>query len=195
MLGVRPELVERIADEGVVHRHDHAGRRARAADLFDRQRVADVVRAGASERIGDGNAEQAQLGHPFHQLGRPAAVGVEFSSLGLDLAGGKVTGALLNQALFVGELEIHGRRRLAHEDPQVNRAQFQLRAIQHCVVMPRGVRVCPDRRRNHGERRGHDECTPFDDAKRSRALLRFPHCPPQPRARLCDRIRRHPRLP
>ena len=70
LLLVGAELVDRIADQRVVDAHDHAGRRAGAADLLHREHVADVVDAGAAVLLGDRHAEEAELGHARHQLRR-----------------------------------------------------------------------------------------------------------------------------
>ena len=53
---VGAELVERVAEERVVHAHDDAGRRARRADLLHHERVGERVEAGAAVLLRDRHA-------------------------------------------------------------------------------------------------------------------------------------------
>src|SRR3990172_6686292 len=101
------ERKERVARQGIVHRQDDAGGRARPRDLLHRDHVADVVHSRPPVLLGDGNPHQPQFGHlPDEFLREPPGL-VELRRLREHLLLGEVPRHLLDHPLLFGKIENH----------------------------------------------------------------------------------------
>ncbi len=76
-------------------------------DLLAGERLGDVVEAGAAVFLGDDDAEDPQLGHALDQVQVELVVDVVLDRDRQDALVHEVADGLLDQALFVGEVEIH----------------------------------------------------------------------------------------
>ena len=84
-----------------------------AFELLAQDREADVVHAGAAVGLGDRRAEEPLLAHPREQLAREATVLVPVADVRQDLGLGEGSGALLDEAVLVGQAEVDHRSMLA----------------------------------------------------------------------------------
>ena len=100
--------LDRAADERGLNRDDGPRRGVAAADLLDDQPVADVVEAPAAVLLGDRGAEVAHVPEPAGELAVEACVAVVVARPRDDLVVGEVARRLGDQALLVGEVEVHG---------------------------------------------------------------------------------------
>ena len=98
---------ERQADQRVVHlergRRGAVGRR----DLHDRERIGDVVGAGAVEFRRHGHAQHAELAHAGEGFAREARDAVAFGGRRRQFALGELAGHVTDLPLAFGQ---HGRR-------------------------------------------------------------------------------------
>src|SRR3972149_5281521 len=62
------ELEDRVARQGIVHRHDDAGGSARPGDILHGDRVADVVHPRAAVLLRAGGPPEAEIPHLAPQL-------------------------------------------------------------------------------------------------------------------------------
>src|SRR5690606_8998870 len=109
LLRVGAVAIDGVAVERVVDAHDDARRRAAPGDLLHGHRVADVIQARPTPRLGDRDAHQAQLTELLDRLGRKRVLLVPLPGVGDELARGELSGHALDLALDVGELEVHGQ--------------------------------------------------------------------------------------
>ena len=92
-----------------VHRHDDAQRRVDVFEFLAGQAERDVVHPGAAVLDGHRDAEQAELGHLRQDVLVEAVRAVEFLDARRNLTGAPLAHGLLEQALFVGQVEVdHG---------------------------------------------------------------------------------------
>ena len=86
-----------------------AERRLAALDLLARERLGDEVEAGAAVFLRDDDPEDPELGHAFDQLHVELVVDVVLDRHRQDALVHEGADGVLDQALLVGELEIHRR--------------------------------------------------------------------------------------
>ena len=91
-----------------MHRDQRAERRLAALDLLAGERLGDEVEAGAAVLLGDHDAEDPELRHALDQLHVELVVDVVLDRDGQDPLVDEGANRLLDQALLVGELEVHG---------------------------------------------------------------------------------------
>ncbi len=103
--GVGSGSVRTIA--GTIELHMELERRLAAFDLFASECLGDEVEPGAAVLLGDDDPEDAELGHPRHQVEVEAVVDVVLHRHRKDALVDKRTNGLLNQPLFRCKLEIH----------------------------------------------------------------------------------------
>ena len=84
LLRVGTESRNRLDDERIVDRGNHRDDRARARQRFDRERVADVVLAGAAPFGADRHAHQAERRELAHEVARERALVVNRRRLRRD---------------------------------------------------------------------------------------------------------------
>src|SRR5262245_15776870 len=104
----RPELRHGITVERVVHRHDGSMRGAGTCDFLESQHVSHGVAPGSSQGLRNGYAHQAELTHAAHRLPREARFAVDGLRDGAHLLLREVSRHLLDHALLVRELDVHG---------------------------------------------------------------------------------------
>ena len=98
---------QRQAVQAGVHRHDHAQRRVDVLELLAGQAEADVVHAGAAVLLRHRDAEQTERRHAAeHAIAIEAMLPVGFPDVRRDLARAPLADRLLEQTLFVGEIEV-----------------------------------------------------------------------------------------
>ena len=103
----RAPLLDRARDQRGLHRDDGAGGGVGAADLLDDQAVADVVEAAAAVLLGDRRAEVADLAQLARQLAVETGRAVVLPDPRDDLLVGEFARRFGDQALLVGQLEVH----------------------------------------------------------------------------------------
>ena len=75
--------------------------------LLDGKRIGERVGAAAAVLLGERDAHQPQLAHLRHQLVWEGLGAVELLGDGADLVAREVAHRVADQALFVGEREVH----------------------------------------------------------------------------------------
>src|SRR6185312_16014161 len=95
------------ADERGLHRDDRADRAVAAADLLDDQPVGEVVQARAAVLGGHDRAEVALVCDLLDEIEVEVVVARVFARLDHDLVVGELARGLLDQALLVGQVEVH----------------------------------------------------------------------------------------
>jgi len=90
-----------------VHRDERPERGLAALDLLARQRLGDVVEAGASVLLRDHDAEDPELGHALDQLEVELVLDVVLDRDRQDALVDERAHRVLDQSLLVGELEVH----------------------------------------------------------------------------------------
>ena len=99
---------QRQAVEPGVHRHDHAQRRVDVFELLAGQAERDVVHPRAAVLRRHGDAEQAELGHLRQDAsGRTRCARSSSWIRGATSRRAPLAHRLLEQALFVSEIEVH----------------------------------------------------------------------------------------
>ena len=78
-----------------------------ALDLLADERLRDEVEPGAAVLLGDHDPEQAQLGHALDHAHVEVVVDVVLDRVRQHALVHEVADGLLDQALLVGELEVH----------------------------------------------------------------------------------------
>ena len=106
----RTQQRERVQPD--VDRDQRPERRLAALDLLAGERLGDEVEPGAAVLLGDHDAEDPELGHALDQLEVELVVDVVLDRDREDPLVDEGADGLLDQALLVGELEVH-RRSLA----------------------------------------------------------------------------------
>ena len=101
-------LEQRERVEADVHRDQRPERRLAALDLLARERLGDEVEPGAAVLLRDHDAEDPELGHALDQLHVELVVDVVLDGDGQHALVHEGADGLLDQALLVGELEVHG---------------------------------------------------------------------------------------
>ena len=95
------------ADQRVVHLERGRRRAVGRRDLHDRERIGDIVGAGAVELRRHGHAQHAELAHAGEGFAREARDAVAFGSRRRQFAGRKLAGHVADLPLAFGQ---HGRR-------------------------------------------------------------------------------------
>ena len=98
---------DRLADQPAADRHDPAQGGVGAAELLHRERVGHVVAADAAVLLGDGEAEEAELGHLRHDREVDGLVVVPLHPVRHGLALEEVAGEVAEGLLLLGEREVH----------------------------------------------------------------------------------------
>ena len=101
------EEQDRLADQAAADRHDAAQRGVGAAELLHGQRVGDVVAAEAAVLLGDGQAEEADLGHLGHDREVDGLVAVPPGAVRDRLLVEEGARQVAEGLLLVGEGEVH----------------------------------------------------------------------------------------
>src|SRR5215470_17609001 len=106
LLVVAAPREQRQAVEADVHRHDDAQRRVDVFELLAREAERDVVHAGAAVLLRHADAEQPELLQPADDaLAVEVVAPVVIFDVRLNFARAPLTHRLLEQAMFVGEVE------------------------------------------------------------------------------------------
>ena len=90
-----------------MHRDQRPERRLAALDLLAGERLGHEIEPGAAVLLGDDDAEDPQLGHALDQVQVELVVDVVLDRDRQDALVHEGADGLLDQALFVGEVEIH----------------------------------------------------------------------------------------
>src|ERR1700730_304660 len=107
LLLLRTEEDDGLGTDRGVDVEDHRRAGAEARDFLDEDRERQVVEPGAAVRVGDQDAEQAELGGLVNQVPRELAVVIDRFGARPDLALGEIPNELANLLLFRAEGEIH----------------------------------------------------------------------------------------
>ena len=108
LLIVVAEELDRVANQRIVHRQDHAGRSANPADLLDDDGVRHHVHAGATPFLGHRDAGQAHLGRLGDHLDGEDPLGIDVLGHRRDHLFGESSDLFAQQLLFFAELDLHG---------------------------------------------------------------------------------------
>ena len=101
------EEQDRLADQSAADRHDAAQRGVGPAELLHGEGVGDVVAAEAAVLLGDGQAEEADLGHLGHDREVDGLVAVPPRAVRDRLASRKSARQVAEGLLLVGQGEVH----------------------------------------------------------------------------------------
>ena len=105
----RPVREQRQRIEADVDRDQRAEGRLAALDLLARERLGDEVEPGAAVLLGDGDPEDAELGHALDRAHVEVVRDVVLDRVREDPVLDEPPDRVLEQALLVAELEIHVR--------------------------------------------------------------------------------------
>src|SRR6185436_9264792 len=108
LLTVRAVLPDRIAEDRVVHGHDHGRRGAYARELLDGEDVGERIEPRAAVLLGNHHPEDPHLPHLRHELPREAFLAFPLRDARSDLALGKFANGIPDARLILGEIEVHG---------------------------------------------------------------------------------------
>jgi hypothetical protein len=111
LLRVGTEAGDRLRDKRVVDRGNHRDNGAGVGERFDRERVADVVLAGAAPFAGDRHPHQSERRRFAHEIARERAAFVNHGCLRRHPLARKCLYYRLKRLLLFAELEFHGVRR------------------------------------------------------------------------------------
>ena len=188
VLLVAPELEERQRVQADVHRDQRAERRLAPLDLLADQRLAHVVEARAAVLGRDRRAQQPQLGHALDDAHVEVVVDVVLLRHRQDASVDELTHGLLDRALLVVQVEVHGPPRAApfggHPNGTVRPGEARAASPRTSRGLRRG-RAAADRRRRAGRPRPRSRprgLVPRGERHRHRRARRG-RPPPSPRPR------------
>jgi hypothetical protein len=107
LLGLRPGEMERAAAERGVGRNDEAEGAPDPADLFNGDRVGEVVEAGAALLLGDRDAEPARLAELLDDLDGEAPLALVLVDDRRDLLRHEVADRGAEELVLAREVEVH----------------------------------------------------------------------------------------
>jgi len=107
LLGVGPEGEDRVDAEAGAGRQRVGHRAVDAAQLLDGDAERREVGAAATQLLGSGEAEQAQLSHGQHDVDREGVVAVPGLGVGRHLALGEVADNLAERLLLLSQIRTH----------------------------------------------------------------------------------------
>ena len=92
-----------------MHRDQRPERRLAALDLLADERLGDEVEPGAAVLLRDHDPEQPELGHALDHAQVEVVVDVVLDRVRQDALVDERAHGVLNQPLFIGKVEVHGR--------------------------------------------------------------------------------------
>jgi len=106
LLLLRAELVDGVAVQRVVDRHDDGVGRAGPGDLLECQRIGHGVAAAAAVRLGDGDAHEPERAHSPHRLVGEAGLAIDDLGDGTHLFLRELARHRLDHPLLVAQLDM-----------------------------------------------------------------------------------------
>ena len=116
LLLLGPVAEERERVEPDVDGDQRAERGLAALDLLADERLGDEVEAGAAVLLGNDDSEQPQLGHALDHADVEVVVDVVLDRVRQHALVHEVANRVLDEALLVGELEVHRRESMHRAD-------------------------------------------------------------------------------
>ena len=137
--------IDRVHDQGGLHRHRRAVAGIDALDLARDQAVGDIAEAGAAVGLGDGRAEEAEGAHLAHdrRIVLLVAKGMEHAREQLFL--GVIARGVAHHALFLGQLAFEVERIVPAERRVLDLDGLRFAFFGSCVMarlLELGIRRC-----------------------------------------------------
>ena len=102
------EVEDRPAADRVVHAHQRGARSAARGDLFERERIGDVVGVRAAPLRRHDHAEKAEFAHLRDDLRGQLRVAIPLRRVRREPLGGEVASGVADHPLLVGVEAVHG---------------------------------------------------------------------------------------
>ena len=107
LLRLRAEQVDRLAAQRGVGIQDDGNRAGNSRNLFQGNQQAEIVAACAAIRLRKRDPQQPQFGHPLEDVGGKLVGGIDLFGARGNFLFREFPHRVLDQHMFVGQLEIH----------------------------------------------------------------------------------------